>query len=91
MQNIPIRGNEGRKIREAFQAEKGRVLIFADYSQIELVILAHLSKDQNLVEAFNKGIDVHAKTASLIFAVDIKDVSQDMRRIAKLRDRKSVV
>ena len=83
LQNIPIRGNEGRKIREAFQAEKGRVLISADYSQIELVILAHLSKDQNLVEAFNKGIDVHAKTASLIFAVDIKDVSQDMRRIAK--------
>ncbi|UTY33525.1 DNA polymerase I [Treponema putidum] len=83
LQNIPIRGNEGRKIREAFQAEKGRVLISADYSQIELVILAHLSKDQNLVEAFNKGIDVHAKTASLIFAVDIKDVTQDMRRIAK--------
>lgn len=83
LQNIPIRGNEGRKIREAFQAEKGRVLISADYSQIELVILAHLSKDQNLVEAFNKGVDVHAKTASLIFAVDIKDVSQDMRRIAK--------
>ncbi len=83
LQNIPIRGNEGRKIREAFQAEKGRILISADYSQIELVILAHLSKDQNLVEAFNKGIDVHAKTASLIFAVDIKDVSQDMRRIAK--------
>lgn len=83
LQNIPIRGNEGRKIREAFQAEKGRVLISADYSQIELVILAHLSKDQNLVEAFNKGIDVHAKTASLIFAVDINDVSQDMRRIAK--------
>ncbi|MGI5065667.1 DNA polymerase I [Treponema putidum] len=83
LQNIPIRGNEGRKIREAFQAEKERVLISADYSQIELVILAHLSKDQNLVEAFNKGIDVHAKTASLIFAVDIKDVTQDMRRIAK--------
>ncbi|UTC61439.1 DNA polymerase I [Treponema sp. OMZ 787] len=83
LQNIPIRGNEGRRIREAFHSEKGRVLISADYSQIELVILAHLSKDQNLVEAFNKGIDVHAKTASLIFAVDIKDVTQDMRRIAK--------
>ncbi|UTC65580.1 DNA polymerase I [Treponema sp. OMZ 788] len=83
LQNIPIRGNEGRRIREAFQAEKGRILISADYSQIELVILAHLSKDHNLVEAFNKGIDVHAKTASLIFAVDINDVTQDMRRIAK--------
>lgn len=83
LQNIPIRGNEGRRIREAFHSEKGRVLISADYSQIELVILAHLSKDQNLVEAFNKGIDVHAKTASLIFAVDINDVTQDMRRIAK--------
>ncbi len=83
LQNIPIRGNEGRKIRTAFQAEEGFNLISADYSQIELVILAHLSNDKNLTEAFNLGIDVHAKTASLIFGIEIEKVTADMRRIAK--------
>ena len=83
LQNIPIRGNEGRKIRYAFQAEKGNALISADYSQIELVILAHLSGDKNLTEAFRAGIDVHAKTASLIFGTEIHAVTADMRRIAK--------
>ncbi|WP_024470043.1 DNA polymerase I [Treponema pedis] len=83
LQNIPIRENEGRRIREAFQAEKGNDLISADYSQIELVLLAHLSKDKNLTGAFNSGIDVHAKTASLIFGTEIDRVDSDMRRIAK--------
>ena len=83
LQNIPIRGDEGRKIRAAFQAEKGNELISADYAQIELVILAHLSGDKNLTEAFNNGIDVHAKTASLIFGIEMSAVTQDMRRIAK--------
>lgn len=83
LQNIPIRETEGRRIRSAFQAEQNKNLISADYSQIELVILAHLSGDKNLTEAFNLGIDVHAKTASLIFGVDISSVSSDMRRIAK--------
>jgi DNA polymerase-1 len=83
LQNIPIRAEEGRRIREAFVAKPGCVLISADYSQIELVILAHLSEDENLVSAFKEGRDVHARTAALIFGVDEKDVAADQRRIAK--------
>ena len=84
LQNIPIRGEEGRKIRRAFYAAKGNKLISADYAQIELVILAHFSRDENLVKAFRQGIDVHAATASLIFNVPIENVVSDMRRIAKV-------
>jgi DNA polymerase-1 len=83
LQNIPIRDEEGRRIREAFVAKPGCVLISADYSQIELVVLAHLSGDANLVAAFNAGKDVHAQTAALIFGIDEKDVQSDQRRIAK--------
>ena len=83
LQNIPIRDEEGRRIREAFIAEPGKLLISADYSQIELVILAHLSKDENLVSAFKQNRDVHAGTASLIFSMDEKDISAEQRRIAK--------
>ncbi|GHU70659.1 DNA polymerase I [Spirochaetia bacterium] len=83
LQNIPIRDEEGRRIREAFIARPGCVLISADYSQIELVVLAHLSGDENLLAAFTDGKDVHARTAALIFGIDEKDVHADQRRIAK--------
>ena len=83
LQNIPVREEEGRKIRGAFTAQRGKVLVSADYSQIELVILAHLSGDENLCRAFLSGGDVHRATASLIFAVDEAQVSADMRRAAK--------
>jgi DNA polymerase-1 len=83
LQNIPVRDENGRKIRKAFDAEKGKVLISADYSQIELVILAHLSKDKNLCQAFLTGNDVHKATASLIFGVSPEEVKPEMRRTAK--------
>ena len=83
LQNIPIREEEGRRIREAFVAKSGHVFISADYSQIELVVLTHLSQDRNLVDAFNEGVDVHARTAALIFGMDEKEVPADKRRIAK--------
>ncbi|MDA9020961.1 DNA polymerase I [Gammaproteobacteria bacterium] len=83
LQNIPIKTAEGRKIREAFVAEKGNVLISADYSQIELRIMAHLSGDKNLTHAFNNNIDVHSATASEIFDVPLKEVTTDHRRSAK--------
>jgi DNA polymerase-1 len=83
LQNIPIRDEEGRRIRKAFIAKPGHVLISADYSQIELVILAHLSGDQGLCSAFMEGKDVHARTAALIFGLDEDAVSSEQRRIAK--------
>ena len=83
LQNIPIKTAEGRRIREAFVPEKGNILISADYSQIELRIMAHLSDDKNLTNAFNNDIDVHSSTAAEVFGVSIKDVSQDQRRSAK--------
>ena len=83
LQNIPIKTAEGRKIREAFIAEKGNVLISADYSQIELRIMAHLSGDKNLTHAFNNNIDVHSATASEIFNVSLENVTPDHRRSAK--------
>ena len=83
LQNIPIKTSEGRKIREAFIAEKGNVLISADYSQIELRIMAHLSGDQNLTHAFNNNIDVHSATASEIFNISLEDVTPEHRRSAK--------
>jgi DNA polymerase-1 len=83
MQNIPIRAEEGRRIREAFVSKEGCVLISADYSQIELVVLAHLSKDENLISAFMENKDVHARTASLIFGINEDEVKGDQRRIAK--------
>jgi DNA polymerase-1 len=83
LQNIPIREEEGRKIRAAFVAEPGNSLISADYSQIELVVMAHLSKDPNLMKAFREGVDIHKRTASLIFGISEDQVDADRRRIAK--------
>lgn len=83
LQNIPVRSEAGRKIRGAFTAPEGKVLISADYSQIELVVLAHLSKDANMCKAFTDGTDVHKATAALIYGVNADQVSPDMRRIAK--------
>ena len=83
LQNIPVRDEAGRKIRSAFTACEGCNLVSADYSQIELVILAHLSGDENLKKAFLSGVDVHKATACLIFGVDAEAVTPDMRRTAK--------
>ena len=83
LQNIPIRTEVGREIREAFVAEKGNVVISADYSQIELRVLAHLARDEQLLDAFKTGEDVHVRTSSLIFNVPRDQVTVDMRRRAK--------
>ena len=83
LQNIPVRSESGRKIRSAFTAVPGTVLISADYSQIELVVLAHLSGDQNMRGAFINGDDVHKATASLIYGVPADQVTPEMRRTAK--------
>ncbi|WP_191016583.1 DNA polymerase I [Treponema zioleckii] len=83
LQNIPVRDEAGRKIRSAFTAAPGTVLISADYAQIELVVLAHLSGDKNLCDAFNSGTDVHKSTASLIYGVPMEQVTAEMRRNAK--------
>ncbi|MBF0505385.1 MAG: DNA polymerase I [Nitrospirae bacterium] len=84
LQNIPIRGEWGMKIREIFIAAEGHLLVSADYSQIELRILAHMSEDESLIEAFKNNIDVHARTASEIFGVPFEAVTPDMRRMAKV-------
>ena len=83
LQNIPIRTEEGRKIREAFIPEKGNLLLAADYSQIELRIMAHLSGDDGLVNAFNHGVDVHSATAAEVFDTDPESVDGEQRRRAK--------
>jgi DNA polymerase-1 len=83
LQNIPIRSEEGRLIRKAFVAPDKHLLLTADYSQIELRIMAHLSQDKALLEAFKEGLDIHAATASEIFDVNLKDVTNDQRRKAK--------
>jgi DNA polymerase I len=83
LQNIPVKSEEGRRIREAFVSPKGFSFLSADYSQIELVVLAHLSNDNGLKNAFISGNDVHSETGALIFDKDLKDVTKDDRRIAK--------
>ncbi len=83
LQNIPIREPEGRAIRRAFVSEEGWLLVSADYSQIELRVLASLSLDPGLVNAFKKEVDIHRETASLLFNTDIQDVDDAQRRIAK--------
>jgi len=83
LQNIPIRGEQGRQIREAFVAPPGSVLLAADYSQIDLRALAHLSQDENLLDAFRRDEDIHAATASQLYGVAPAQVTGDMRRLAK--------
>jgi DNA polymerase-1 len=83
LQNIPVRTAEGRRIREAFIAEEGYDLLAADYSQIELRIMAHLSGDNGLIEAFRQGLDVHSATAAEVFGGDPGDVDPEQRRRAK--------
>lgn len=83
LQNIPIRTEEGRRIRQAFIAEPGNKLISADYSQIELRIMAHLSADKGLLKAFAEGRDIHRATAAEVFALDLDDVTTEQRRAAK--------
>jgi DNA polymerase-1 len=84
LQNIPVRTPEGRRIRQAFVAPKGFKLMSADYSQIELRIMAHLSEDQGLLSAFKAGEDVHRATASEVFGVPLDQVSSEQRRYAKV-------
>jgi len=83
LQNIPIRSSEGRQIRQAFVVPKGQVMVAADYSQIELRIMAHLSQDEGLLNAFAAGQDVHKATAAEVFGVTVDQVSSDQRRSAK--------
>ena len=83
LQNIPVRTEEGRKIREAFIADEGNVLVSADYSQIELRILAHMADIPALKDAFHKGLDIHAMTASEMFGVPIEGMDPMVRRQAK--------
>ena len=83
LQNIPIRTEDGRRIRQAFEPSKGHRFISADYSQIELRIMAHVSKDIGLLQAFQEGEDVHSKTASEVLGGDIENVTADQRRNAK--------
>lgn len=83
LQNIPIRNEEGRRIRQAFIAREGFTIVAADYSQIELRIMAHLSQDQGLINAFTQGKDIHRSTAAEIFGVALDEVTSEQRRNAK--------
>ena len=83
LQNIPIRDEDGKEIRKAFIPDTGCEFFSADYSQIELRIMAHLSEDKNMIDAFLSGHDIHAATAAKIYKIDINDVTADMRRKAK--------
>ena len=83
LQNIPIRNEEGRRIRQAFIAQEGFTIVAADYSQIELRIMAHLSQDQGLINAFTQGKDIHRSTAAEIFGVALDEVTSEQRRNAK--------
>ena len=84
LQNIPIRTAEGRRVREAFVAPLGSLIASADYSQIELRIMAHISEDENLLRAFREGMDVHRATAAEVFGVSAEQVSAEQRRYAKV-------
>ena len=83
LQNIPIRTEQGRKVRQAFIASAGKKIVAADYSQIELRIMAHLSEDKGLLDAFAQGLDVHRATAAEVFALELESVSTEQRRSAK--------
>ena len=83
LQNIPIRTEYGRKIRKAFMARPGHLLLGADYSQVELRLLAHLSTDPTMIKAFREGLDIHAQTASEVMGIDLDDVTKEERSQAK--------
>ena len=83
LQNIPVRGEDGKEIRKCFIPEPGQLFFSADYSQIELRVMAHLSGDENMIEAFRDGYDIHAATAARIYKEDINSVSRDQRTKAK--------
>lgn len=83
LQNIPVRDAQGREIRKAFSAEPGSLFLSADYSQIELRLMAHLSQDPTMIQAFRDGLDIHAATAAKIYKIPLEEVSSDMRRKAK--------
>ena len=83
LQNIPVRGEDGKEIRKAFIPEEGCLFFSADYSQIELRVMAHLSDDENMIEAFREGYDIHAATAAKIYKENINEVSRDQRTKAK--------
>ncbi len=83
LQNIPVRTAEGRRIREAFIAPQGFVLLSADYSQIELRLLAHLSQDEVLLQAFRQGVDIHLRTAAEVFELELEQVTPAQRSAAK--------
>ena len=84
LQNIPVRTQWGQRIRRAFHADTGQRLVSADYSQVELRVLAHVTGEQELIEAFQRGEDIHRRTAAEVYAVAPEDVTADMRRIAKV-------
>ena len=83
LQNIPIRSALGRSIRKAFVPAKGNSMLSADYSQVELRVMAHVSGDETLIHAFQQGLDIHTATAAALFNIDLQDVQSDKRRIAK--------
>jgi len=83
LQNIPIRDEDGKEIRKAFIPDEGCTFFSADYSQIELRIMAHLSEDKNMIDAFNSGYDIHAATAAKVYKTELSEVTKDMRRKAK--------
>jgi DNA polymerase-1 len=83
LQNIPIRSEEGRRVRRAFVAEAGWLLIGADYSQVELRVMAHISQDEGMIGAFERGEDIHATTAAAVYGVPLDEVTYDQRRVAK--------
>ena len=84
LQNIPVRTEEGRRIRQGFVAPKGKVLVSADYAQFELRLAAVLAGDEKLIESFNSGVDIHTKTASEVFNIEMDKVTKEQRRAAKV-------
>lgn len=83
LQNIPVRDDNGRRIRNSFKSRPGYIFVSADYSQIELVVLAHMAGDKALSQAFRDGVDVHSRTAALLFGIEASDVTPEQRRMAK--------
>ena len=84
LQNIPIRTSDGRRIREAFIARDGYKLISADYSQIELRLMAHAANETEMIKAFNENVDIHSQTASKVFGIPIEDLDLKLEEVLKL-------